>query len=368
MKHLIKISLAILFYVQLNSLHAQPSGWREMDILSMGGKIDEMRESPIRSIGFIDDTTFCSAHRNGCLVFYRISYGIMDKALIVKVIRQKSIPELDVQPNSAILSPDGKFLVSGCWQTWDDIDISGTSPKHNIYIYNIANLGIPSMSTWNEETRSPDRTITISEGELSPSQLQFSPDGTKLLANSGYTIFVIDFASGNILDKISGFETTSYSASFYGDGDMVAYGDGKLVKIYSLKDKKVTHTLIGHKDEVLCVYGFKTDRDNLFTSDFKMSLISWNVSSESMRCSKPIKMKIPPYKMKYNPGDNKIYIGGAGSGMFLMHPDYFSFEPRTDYESTSNTGYPQIFDFSVSNTAYIQSVEGGKYISLDVKD
>jgi WD40 repeat protein len=229
-------------------------------------------------------------------------------------------------------------------------------------------MQIPSMSTWDSETRNPDRTITIDEGVMSPSQLQFSPDGTKLLANSGYNIYIIDFATGKILDNITAFETTSYSASFYGDGDMVAYGDGKLVKIYSLADKKITHTLTGHKDEVLCVYGYKTDRDNLFTSDFKMSVISWNVNSESMRCSKPIKMKIPPYKMKYNPGDNRVYIGGAGSGMFLMHPDYFSFEPRTAYESTSNTGYPQIFDFNRSNTAYIQSVEGGEYITVNVKE
>ena len=192
---------------------------------------------------------------------------------------------------SVTFSPDGKTLVSTCWdgniRFWDvqtnkikaTLDVNGGvgkvlfSPDGNIFI----SAG-GAIELW--DANSLQHKFTFKENYEYITSLAISPDGTTLAsASDDERIDLWDMQNRKHISKIHGHTKSDKVLVFSPDGTILASrGPNKTIRLWDAKTRKRLKMLIGHKRSVESI-AFSPDGKTLASGSWDQTIMLWDVQT-----------------------------------------------------------------------------------------
>ncbi len=159
---------------------------------------------------------------------------------------------------STAISPDGQFVAT----TGDVAHGSGEVP----------------VKLWRVDDGTLVRTFTGDNEQVSTA-VSFSPNGQLLACGQGYVLRVWRVSTGQLLRSFTGHTWTVFDSAFSPDGVTVASasGDGT-IKIWNVQTGALVRTLTGHTFFVMSL-AYSTDGSTLVSGSFDNTVKLWNVST-----------------------------------------------------------------------------------------
>jgi len=154
--------------------------------------------------------------------------------------------------DSAVFSPDGRFLLSGSWDN--------------------------TLKLWDIATGKEIRTF-MGHSSIVRS-VSFSPDGHLALSGSSdETLKLWDVATGKEIRTFIGHSSQVFSVSFSPDGHLALSGSGGgTLKLWDVATGKEIRTFMGHSDIVNCV-SFSPDGSKALSGSWDRTLKLWDIET-----------------------------------------------------------------------------------------
>ena len=195
---------------------------------------------------------------------------------------------------SVALSPDGKSIVSGSddktIRIWDikTGDTIKTLQGHINEVFSVAfspdgkyiasGSDDKTIRIWDVATGNTIKTLEDHTDDVN--SVAFSPDGKYIVSGSyDTTIRIWDVNTSNPIKTLQGHKEIVYSVAFSPDGKYIASGSwDKTIKIWNVKTGNQTKTLQGHKDIVYSV-AFSPDGKYIASGSYDTTVRIWDVET-----------------------------------------------------------------------------------------
>ncbi|HCA82445.1 MAG TPA: hypothetical protein DEP18_01565 [Flavobacteriales bacterium] len=188
-----------------------------------------------------------------------------------------------------------------------------------------------------------------------------SPDDRFIaFGNVDSTAFIIDLASGRIVNRLQGHSGVVYALDFSPDGKLLATaGADRSVCIWDAVTGKLIRKMKGHREVVFAVR-FSRDGNWLASGSWDATFRLWNVHTDEFRV---VDLgDVSPYTIAFSPGDLYVLTGDLGKGVHFWEVD----AGQKFRSLIGHTGLVSAFDFSADGKLLVTASWDGKVKVWDV--
>lgn len=226
-------------------------------------------------------------------------------------------------------------------------------------------LEASEIHLWNVSTRKKESAVL--KGPSYIYSLSFSPDGRTLASGGNESIVRIwNLPEGNVAREISGFDRRVRSVAFSPNGKSLAIGDRSTLRIWDVRQSKMTRTIHAHDkivadDGMVKALEFSPDGTRLATGGFDDTVRIWDTASWHQQ--RVFRIDDAVTSLAFGPKGKLLACGSLGREAVKIWNPASDDPPR---KLARRSGFPQSVCFSRDGTR-LAIGEGDQVYMSDVK-